>query len=250
MMVEQTAGDFPYLAFPGLTAIPGFVHAVTTRATDGCRPAQQTARPPEPGAEFLNALGVPARNLILLKQEHGDEVLAVEAARPPAAGGKPSADAVVLSSPGWYSAIRTADCLSVLAVEPRRRVVGLVHAGWRGTCKRVTAKALAHLLRLSGAAPEDLWVGFGPCIRNCCYEVGEEVRVAYRDRGHETREIFRGRCLDLIRANRLQLEQLGISRIVDSGLCTSCCNDRFYSYRREKTARRMWTLAGFRPGAA
>ncbi len=248
MMVEKAAGNFPYLAFQGLTAIPGFVHAVTTRATEGCRPAQQAARPPEPAAEFLEALGVPARKLILLKQEHADEVLAVEAARPPGDAGKPAADAVVLSSPGWYSAIRTADCLSVLAVEPRRRVVGLVHAGWRGTCKRVTAKALAHLLRLSGAAPEDLWVGFGPCIRNCCYEVGAEVRAAYRERGHETREIFQGRCLDLIRANRLQLEQLGVSRIVDSGLCTSCCNDRFYSYRREKTERRMWTLAGFRPG--
>ena len=248
MMEERTAGDFPYLAFQDLTAIPGFVHAVTTRATDGRRPARQAACPAAPGAEFLQALGVPSRGLILLKQEHRDEVLAVEAARPAAAGENPSADAVVLSSPGWYSAIRTADCLSVLAVEPRRRVVGLVHAGWRGTCKRVTAKALARLLHSSGAAPEDLWVGFGPCIRNCCYEVGEEVRAAYRARGHETRRIFQGRRLDLIEANRLQLEQLGVTRVVDSGLCTSCCNDRFYSYRREKTERRMWTLAGFRPG--
>ena len=249
MMLETTAGEFPFLAFEALTEIPGFVHAVTTRATDRCRPAQQASRPPEPEPGFLNALGVPARKLVLLNQEHADAVLAVDGANPDAAG-KPSADAVVLSSPGWYSAIRTADCLSVLAVEPRRRVVGLVHAGWRGTCKRVTAKGLAHLLRLSGAAPEDLWVGFGPCIRNCCYEVGEEVRAAYWERGHETREIFQGRRLDLIEANRLQVEQLGVSRIVDSGLCTSCCNDRFYSYRREKTERRMWTLAGFRPAPA
>ena len=249
MMVEKTAGDFPYLAFQGLAAIPGFVHAVTTRATGGRLPARRAARPPEPGAPFLDALGVPAGNLILLEQEHADEVFAVGAGGPAAATGKPPADAVVLSSPGWYSAIRTADCLSVLAVEPRRRVVGLVHAGWRGTCKRVTAKAVDRLLRLAGAAPEDLWVGFGPCIRNCCYEVGDEVKAAYRERGHPTRDVFQGRCLDLIRANRLQLQQLGVSRIVDSGLCTSCCNDRFYSYRREKTERRMWTLAGFRPGA-
>ena len=249
MMVEKTAGDFPYLAFRDLAAIPDFVHAVTTRATDGFQPARQLGQPLALEEEFLNALGVPSSNLILLKQEHADEVLAVGAARPAGYGGNSSADAVVLSSPGWYSAIRTADCLSVLAVEPRRRVVGLVHAGWRGTCKRVTAKAVAHLLRLSGSLAEDLWVGFGPCIRNCCYEVGEDVRAAYRKRGHETGEIFQGRCLDLIRANRLQLEQLGVSRIVDSGLCTSCCNDRFYSYRREKTDRRIWTLAGFRPAA-
>ena len=250
MMVEKAAGGFPYLAFEALTSIPGLVHAVTTRTTDGRRPYRQAAGLPEPGVEFLNALGVPAANLILLEQKHSDEVLTVEGPRVPAAAGKSPADAVVLSSPGWYSGIRTADCLSVLIVEPRRRVVGLVHAGWRGTCKRVTFKALAHLLRVSGAAPGDLWAGFGPCIRSCCYEVGEEVRTAYRERGHETGTIFRGRCLDLIRANRLQLEQRGVGRIVDSGLCTSCCNDRFYSYRREKTERRMWTLAGFRPAAA
>jgi len=249
MMVERAAGDFPYLAFSDLTAIPGFVHAVTTRANDGFRPARRLGQAPSLEPEFLSALGVPSSNLILLKQEHADEVLAVDAARPSGFAGNPSADAVVLSSPGWYSAIRTADCLSVLIVEPRRRFVGLVHAGWRGTCKRVTAKAVAHLLRLSAAAAGDLWVGFGPCIRNCCYEVGEEVKGAYRARGHETGEIFQGRCLDLIRANRLQLEQLGVRRIVDSGFCTSCCNDRFYSYRREKTDRRIWTLAGFRPAA-
>ena len=249
MMVERTAGDFRYLAFRGLTAIPGFVHAVTTRANDAFRPPRQLGRPPSLEPEFLSALGVPSSNLILLKQEHADQVLAVAGAQPAGPGENPSADAVVLSSPGWYSAIRTADCLSVLAVEPRRRVVGLVHAGWRGTCKRVTAKAVAHLLRLSGAAAEDLWVGFGPCIRNCCYEVGEDVRAAYRKRGHDTGKIFQGRCLDLIRANRFQLERLGVRRIVDSGFCTSCCNERFYSYRREKTDRRIWTLAGFRPAA-
>lgn len=250
MMVTKTAGDFPYLAFEALAEIPGFIHAVTTRATDGRREARPPAAPPEPGAEFLKAIGVPAGNLVLLQQEHADQVLAVGPARPPAAAKNPRADAVILSSPGWYSAIRTADCLSVLAVEPRRRVVGLVHAGWRGTCRRVTAQALARLLRLSGAAPKDLWVGFGPCIRSCCYEVGEEVRTAYREGRHETGEIFRGRCLDLIRANRLQLEQLGVRRIADSGLCTACCTDRFYSYRREKTERRMWTLAGFRAAPA
>lgn len=250
VMVDRTAGDFPYLAFPDLTAIPGFVHAVTTRATDGFGTAPPAALPPEPDEEYLAALGIPARKLILLEQEHADAVLAVEAGRPACGAGPPRADAVILTSPGWYGAIRTADCLSVVIVDPRRRVLGLAHAGWRGTCRGVTAKAAARLLRLTGAGPEDLLAAFGPCIRSCCYEVGEEVRVAFRERGHETEKIFQGRHLDLIGANRLQLEQLGLTRIVDSGLCTFCRNDRFYSYRREKTERRMWTVAGFRPDSA
>ena len=246
VILEKTAGGFPYLAFQGLTGIPSFVHAVTTRATDGSG-ASPPARPLVPDEEFLTALGIPARKLILLEQEHADEVLAVDTGGPACGAGLPSADAVILTSPGWYAAIRTADCLSVVVVDPQRRILGLVHAGWRGTCRGVTAKAAARLLRLTGADPEDVRVAFGPCIRSCCYEVGEEVRVAFRERGHETEKIFQGRRLDLIRANRLQLEQLGVRRIADSGLCTSCRNDRFYSYRREKTERRMWTVAGFRP---
>ena len=246
-MVEKTAGDFPYLAFRSLTGIPSFVHAVTTRATDASGKALPAGRSPEPDEEFLAALGIPSRRLILLEQEHADQVLAVGAARPACGAGHPPADAVILTSPGWYAAIRTADCLSVVVVDPQRRVLGLAHAGWRGTCAGVTTKAAARLLRLTGAAPEDLRVAFGPCIRSCCYEVGEEVRVAFRERGHETEKIFQGRRLDLVRANRLQLEQLGVTRIVDSGLCTSCRGDRFYSYRREETERRMWTVAGFGP---
>lgn len=247
VMEERTAGDFPYLAFRGMTAIPGFVHAVTTRATDGSGAAPSATHPPEPDEAFLTALGVPASKLILLEQEHADAVLAVEATRPACGAGHPRADAVILTSPGWYGAIRTADCLSVVIVDPRRQVLGLAHAGWRGACRGVTAKAAGRLLRLTGADPGDLRAAFGPCIRSCCYEVGEEVRVAFRERGHETEKIFQGRHLDLIGANRLQLERLGVRRILDSGLCTSCRNDRFYSYRREKTERRMWTVAGFRP---
>ncbi len=247
VMVERTAGDFPYLAFRGMTAIPSFVHAVTTRATDGSGAAPSATRPAEPDEAFLTALGIPARKLILLEQEHADAVLAVETEKPACGSGHPRADAVILTSPGWYGAIRTADCLSVVMVDPRRRVLGLAHAGWRGTCRGVTAKAAARLLRLTGADPGDLCTAFGPCIRSCCYEVGEEVRVAFRERGYETEKIFQGSHLDLIGANRLQLERLGVRRILDSGLCTSCRNDRFYSYRREKTERRMWTVAGFRP---
>ena len=247
VLVERTAGDFPYLAFQGLTAIPSFVHAVTTRATDGICAAPPAARSPEPDEGFLAALGIPARKLILLEQVHADAVLEVEASRPVCGAGPPRADAVILASPGWYAAIRTADCLSVAIVDPQRRVLGLAHAGWRGTCRGVTAKTAARLLRLTGADPGDLRAAFGPCIRSCCYAVGEEVRVAFRERRHESEKIFQGRHLDLIGANRLQLERLGVRRILDSGLCTSCRNDRFYSYRREKTERRMWTVAGFRP---
>ena len=245
-MLARNSKGFSYLAYEALDAIPGFVHAFTTRQTELCLGGAQRLGPRSPCEVFLEALELPDHRLILLQQEHSDRVVVIKNS----AGGPPvenrRGDAIVLTTPGWHSAICTADCLPVVAVAPRHRVVSLIHAGWRGSCKRVVSKAVSRLLQLTGAAPEDLLVGFGPCIRRCCYKVGEEVRHAYRAQGHNTDAFFDDGFLDLAHANKLALERMGIGQILDSGVCTSCRVDLFYSYRREKTSERMWTMAGFR----
>jgi len=74
---------------------------------------------------------------------------------------------------------------------------------------------------------------------------GAEVREEDGRQRHSLGEIFRGRHLDLVQANRSQLLEAGVERIFDSGLCTSCRSDIFYSWRRRKDRGRMWALAGF-----
>ncbi len=119
------------------------------------------------------------------------------------------------------------------------------HAGWRGTCGRIAAKGIQRFLEVSSAGPEDLRVGVGPCIRKCCYQVGSDVRDRYRSAGHDVENLLSGSHLDMVKANVSQLQELGVVQIEDSGLCTACRHDLFYSYRREGATGRIWTIAGF-----
>jgi YfiH family protein len=131
-------------------------------------------------------------------------------------------------------------------VAPGSGIFAVFHAGWRGTANRIVEKGVSKLLEVSGAKAEEVLIAFGPCIRKCCYEVGEEVKRAFAAARQEVSRIFSGPFLDLVEANRRQLFRLEVTRILDSNLCTACRTDVFYSYRRERTPSRIWTIAGFK----
>jgi copper oxidase (laccase) domain-containing protein len=111
------------------------------------------------------------------------------------------------------------------------------------------------LLRASyGAKSDKMHAAIGPSIRICCYEVGDEVIEAFSSSGRELSRISkpgtRGRRhLDLVEDNRRQLVAAGIpeGRIYDSGRCTYCERESFYSYRREGPgAGRLLAVIGVR----
>ncbi len=97
----------------------------------------------------------------------------------PAATNPPAGDGLMTAEPGILLTIRIADCLPVLLVDPQRRVVAAVHAGWRGALARVIEKAVGDMRRAFGSDPQKLIAALGPSIRACCYEVGEEVVEAF-----------------------------------------------------------------------
>src|SRR5262249_49383159 len=86
-------------------------------------------------------------------------------------------DALIDDTPGAVIAVKTADCVPVLLVDPERRAVAAIHAGWRGTAARIVesvAKAMS---------PVDLHAAIGPSIGKCCYEVGPEVSAEFGEQG-------------------------------------------------------------------
>lgn len=235
----------PYFTFGELERIPGLLHAFTSRQTDAvdidAQPVREVAM--EKSA-LLKALALRPEDVTLLRQVHSSRVLKIGSDRQ-IPSRKPQGDGVLVREAGVFAAIRTADCVPVLAVAPKRRAFCLLHAGWRGTARSITARGVEALLKETGAAPEELVLALGPCIRACCYEVGEEVRAAFEAAGQGSNRIFSADHLDLVEANRLQAKSLGVSRVLDSGMCTSCRPDLFYSYRREGQTGRLWALAGF-----
>ena len=137
--------------------------------------------------------------------------------------------------------IRTADCLPVFIFDQKQRVIGLVHAGWRGSHKRILGSAIERMNNLWDTQVQDIKIVFGQSIKSCCYQVGEEFRGYFPG---EIRKKESGLYLDLTLVNGHQALECGVRQenIFDSGICT-CCDTRFFSYRREgERAGRMISL--------
>ena len=212
-------------AVPELLAVDGLVHGFEQREDGSARhESREEARRRVSGT--LAGLG----RLLLLRQVHGTTV--VEAPWE----GTPEGDASVALRTGLLLGIETADCLPVLLVDPRRRSVAAVHAGWRGTAAGIGGRAVEALVA-AGSRPEDLLAALGPGIGPCCYEVGDELFPHF---GEEGRDLFRpgprGRPhLDVRAANVRQLLGAGVrpEKIHHVDECTACRPELYHSYRRD-----------------
>jgi YfiH family protein len=183
-----------------------------------------------------------AEGLATAKQVHSDQVL--KATQPGHCG---PGDALISDEPGVTVAIRTADCLPVVIVDPRTRAVAAVHAGWRGVVAQIAPKAVEAMRLEFGSRPEDLEIAIGPGIGPCCFEVGPEVAVRFRDFFPERNDLETRARVDLVETITRQLRRNGVttSQISTSGLCTFCDARLFESYRRDKeNAGRMVTAVG------
>lgn len=249
MFYETRRGKVSYFSFSELEEIPGFVHAFTSRKTDSqLTDAADAGEVARCKSAFLDALGLRFDQVAMPKQIHSNRVVDCRTLKDstPVSRERLPADGVLLDGDAVCAVVQTADCLPILALAPAVRRACLLHAGWRGTRDHIARVGVDRLLRESGARPAEVVVAFGPAIRACCYEVGEEVRGQFESAGHDVARIFESRRLDLIEANRSDLESLGVASPLDSGICTSCRPDLFYSWRKNRDSGRMWALAGFR----
>lgn len=242
------SGGIRYFTFDNLN-LPGLVHGVFTRHGG-------VSAPPWDSLNMGGYLGDPLentyRNRVLafralgrdpesvfdVWQVHSAEVICSDAPRPKG-GTHQKADAILTDNPAITLFMRFADCVPVLLYDPVRRVVGLAHAGWQGTVKRVVTAAVERMTAEYGTSPADIRAGIGPSIAAHHYEVGPEVVRRVRESFGEAADAllpsFNGSThFDLWAANRLLLEQAGAREIEISGLCTACHTEDWYSHRAEK----------------
>jgi hypothetical protein len=136
--------------------------------------------------------------------------------------------------------VRVADCIPVLFFDPVQKVIGIAHAGWRGTVKEIAAKTAEVIVSRYNSDPARILVGIGPGIGPCCYEVDERVSSLFTKGFSSGEQLITERngkqYLDLWEANRRQLLNTGIreENIELAGLCTACHPQTFFSHRREK----------------
>ncbi len=227
---------------------------------------------------FLKELGVANGRriwpLVSLRQIHSDLIYRVDRIpERPLAG-----DGLVTDTPGLLLAVQTADCLPIILVDRKRRAIGVFHAGWRGTVKRIAEKGVGEMRKYFQSDPLNLVAAIGPGVRSCCYEVGEEVRAKFETQFAYANSLFRevkesdpvrekypllfltarapGHSelpvklfLDLAEANRRQLLDAGVlAKNIDTATpCTACHSELLFSFRADKgVTGRMMAAAGIR----
>ncbi|WP_010243178.1 peptidoglycan editing factor PgeF [Acetivibrio cellulolyticus] len=130
-----------------------------------------------------------------------------------------------------------ADCVPVFLFDPVKKVISLVHSGWRSTVKEISKEAVIKMKEVYGCDPYDIEVAIGPSIGQCCFEVGEEVYLEFINTfawcGEFCKKINEKWFIDLppIIVRSLESEGIQRSKITLSSICTKCNNDVFFSHR-------------------
>ncbi len=228
-----------------LSAIPGLRHAFFTReggVSDGLYAGlngglgshDDPANVAENRRRMAAQMGVTPERFLSLWQTHSSDAVAVTG--PWQGGSRPRADALVTRTEGLSIGVTAADCGPILLVDPNARVIGAVHAGWKGALTGIVESTVDAMEKL-GAERGGIVAAIGPLIRQHSYEVGGEFVERFLEADAENAMFFipstrQGHAMfDLAGFLRMRLENAGVLMIDDIGVDTYS-DERFYSYRR------------------
>ncbi len=214
---------------PLFSDISGLVHGITTRSAGDMRSSQNRTA-------VLSNFRLGAYPLVWLTQMHGNGVIAFHSDVP--TGKSLENDGAVTNKRGVVLAVHVGDCVPVLFVDPVQRIIGVAHAGWRGTLAEIS-RILIDSMKSLGSTPPDVRVFMGPHIGMCCYTVPPARAQQFQKQfpGRDDVASFEGGAwhVDIGKANVLTLLAAGIrAEHIDAPVsCTSCQVDRFFSYRKD-----------------
>lgn len=191
---------------------------------------------------LCSILGMNFNNLVMTDQEHTDNIVMLDDGFKLSPNGYlPSTDAVITSKKELPSLLFFADCTPVMLYDTNTNVLGLIHAGWKGTVKKITLKTARLMVEKYNSKPENIIAAIGPNIGQCCYEVSQEVADQLLETIPEKQisdTIIKYKnskpYVDLKQINALQLKSYNIKEIDISPECTSCNQNLFFSHRMTK----------------
>jgi YfiH family protein len=244
--------DDEFLSIPALDKATRMLHAFTTRQ-GGLGARNNGIRHPDDWTAVASAFGVCRDRVVTVNQVHGENIVMVDDLNVRDVR-TVHADAMITGVPGIAIGVETADCVPVLLFDPMKPAAAAVHAGWRSTVKKIVQKAVHRMHEEFGSDPARLIAAIGPAIGPECYEVDEVVMGPVREAFSFWKEVSTRRgndrwSLDLVKANKLELLQIGLDEknVHALGLCTSCRRDVFYSFRAEGRTGRMLSVIMIKP---
>ena len=225
--------DLPFEQFPALSAIGICRHAFAQRipGIDVSHDKPEVLKRLDAAHRGIrNGIGVDDWLLFTAQQIHGDRIAIVD--RADCSGSRvgcedkqfPGCDGIITNQRGIVLGVYVADCCAVYIVDSKTPAIGLVHSGRKGSEYGIVTNAIRQMIERFGSDPANIIVQLSPCVRPPHYDVDFAA------------EIVR------------QCSAFGVKEIHDSGVCTACDLDRYYSYRAEKgKTGRMLALLGLNP---
>jgi copper oxidase (laccase) domain-containing protein len=218
--------------FDALGALPDCRHVFTRRIPGidvSHDKAEALRRLDAAHLEIRREIGMGDWPLLTAEQIHGDKIAIVDesncSGRRAGRGNKEFAgcDGFITNQREVALGIHVADCCAVYIVDPITPAIGLIHSGKKGTALGIAGKAIQQMSEKFGSNPEKMIVQLSPCIRPPHYEIDFAAQIVE------------------------QCREMGVKQIHDSGICTACHLDLYYSYRAEKgKTGRMLALLGLR----
>jgi polyphenol oxidase len=256
-VIERQIKPLSFNYFEQFSQPPNLVHFISTRLGGYSLPpytsfnlAFHVGDKPEivlNNRELLAAsLNIPLSNFVAAQQVHQANIAVITKTM----RGKgsfdfdsaiPASDAMITDISNICLMILTADCVPIMLFDPKRKVIGIAHAGWKGTVNFIAPKTVQAMQDNFDCSPSDIIAGIGPSIGPCCYEVGADVMIAFERMMPDKLDLILEKKssgkehLNLWAANTIQLHQSGIpeKNIEIAGICTRCHAERFYSVRKD-----------------
>lgn len=193
---------------------------------------------------FCQQMGIDLDRLVMPRQTHTTNVAIIDEAFLDADIDQQEqrlneVDALVTTLPGLCIGVNTADCVPIVLADPKHGIIAVAHAGWRGTVSGI-ARHTVRVMRQLGAQAGDIHAAMGACICADCFEVGDEVPMAFERAGFDLSAIMHrnpatGKAhIDLPQANRHILIEAGVPthHIALPSCCSRCRSDSYFSARR------------------
>ena len=226
------------LKFENLTQAGVLNFSTTKKGWSTQKPTRFTGDEPEKyllfREELAGILSISAKNLVFPRQVHGDHIVIVTAL--PETDDIPETDALITDCKDLCICVQEADCVPILLYDENKQVIAAVHAGWRGTVKKIAAKVIEKMIVEFGCNPKHILAGIGPSIQQQAYEVGPEVIAIVKDafKDHHELLLHEGK-FDLQEANKSLLENAGLHdhNIEIMDYCSFSQPHLFYSARRD-----------------
>ncbi len=170
-------------------------------------------------------------NYYILKQIHSNKVFDITNIPKNYEG-----DGLITNKSNIALVTKSKDCNSIFIIDTKNKILGNIHSGWKGTLKSIITIAINQMKEKYNSASKDIKIVFNPSIRECCFEVDNDVYdlfiKKYKDKSYY-KKISNKYHINLVRIIKDDAKKLGIKEenIIDNNICTLCNRKLFNSHR-------------------